>query len=247
MLFLKKRISVWLRAAAPRVVGLRAPAALPVGLLVFQHVPQDGRQAPHHRKAYACWQGALTVPRAPWLCFVDADTVSLPQLLAVTLAVIVVGAAMGGLTWWLAAALAQASMDLAAHGPEFLERLFRQVTGHDQLQLLGRTIRAKPFAAEISDAAMQHGGPLLVVGFVAYYIVVRLVIDQVIGPLMLGYAARVHPVATIFSFLAGGVLFGALGLILAVPVAAAVKIVLTTVYDEGATGLGAGPKNNVSS
>ena len=57
-------------------------------------------------------------------------------------------------------------------------------------------------------------------------------IDQLVGPLVLGRAAKVHPVVIIFSFLAGAVLFGAIGLLLAVPVAASIKIVLSIYYSE---------------
>ena len=41
-----------------------------------------------------------------------------------------------------------------------------------------------------------------------------------------------HPVVIIFSFLAGGFLFGILGLVLAVPVAAAIKLTLAHYYGE---------------
>jgi len=49
---------------------------------------------------------------------------------------------------------------------------------------------------------------------------------------LLGNAARVHPTLVIFCFLAGGALFGIVGVILAVPVALTVKVVLATIYDE---------------
>ena len=58
----------------------------------------------------------------------------------------------------------------------------------------------------------------------------RLSIDQLVGPLVLGNAARVHPTLVIFCFLAGGALFGIVGVILAVPVALTVKVTLATIY-----------------
>ena len=62
----------------------------------------------------------------------------------------------------------------------------------------------------------------------------RLSIDQIVGPIVLGRAAHVHPVLIIFCFLAGGVVLGIPGVILAVPVALVVKSTLATLYgDEG--------------
>jgi predicted PurR-regulated permease PerM len=68
--------------------------------------------------------------------------------------------------------------------------------------------------------------------YVGYAIVLRLSIDQLIGPLVLGSAARVHPVLVLFCFLAGGALFGVVGMILAVPAALLVKVTLSVVYRE---------------
>ncbi|HEV2549021.1 MAG TPA: AI-2E family transporter [Stellaceae bacterium] len=64
--------------------------------------------------------------------------------------------------------------------------------------------------------------------------VLRVSIDQLVGPLVLGRMARLHPVVIIFAFLSGAVLFGVIGLLLAVPVAASIKIVLTTYCAEPA-------------
>jgi predicted PurR-regulated permease PerM len=51
---------------------------------------------------------------------------------------------------------------------------------------------------------------------------------------MLGAAGRVHPVLIIFCFLAGGTLFGVIGVITAVPVALVIKTTLAVLYDEEA-------------
>jgi predicted PurR-regulated permease PerM len=50
--------------------------------------------------------------------------------------------------------------------------------------------------------------------------------------LILGQTVMLHPVVIIFSFLAGTVLFGMLGLLWAIPVAAAVRIVTADLYGE---------------
>jgi predicted PurR-regulated permease PerM len=71
-----------------------------------------------------------------------------------------------------------------------------------------------------------------IVEYAAYATVLRLSIDQLVGPVVLGRAAHVHPVLIIFCFLAGGVVLGIPGVILAVPVALTVKSTLATVYGE---------------
>jgi len=49
---------------------------------------------------------------------------------------------------------------------------------------------------------------------------------------VLGKAAYLPPVMVIFCFLAGGMLFGIVGVVMAVPVALAVKALLGEVYRE---------------
>jgi predicted PurR-regulated permease PerM len=71
-----------------------------------------------------------------------------------------------------------------------------------------------------------------IIAFATYVTILRLSIDQVIAPLVLGRAANVHPVLIIFCFLAGAVTFGIAGVILSVPVALTVKTTLATLYGE---------------
>ncbi len=66
--------------------------------------------------------------------------------------------------------------------------------------------------------------------YAIYATVLRLSIDQVVGPVVLGRAARVHPVLIIFCFLAGGIILGIAGVILAVPIALVIKSTLATLY-----------------
>jgi predicted PurR-regulated permease PerM len=75
-------------------------------------------------------------------------------------------------------------------------------------------------------------GIMSIVAFALYATALRLSIDQVVGPLVLGRAANVHPVLIIFCFLAGAVTFGITGIILSVPVALTVKTTLATLYGE---------------
>ena len=78
-------------------------------------------------------------------------------------------------------------------------------------------------------------GFMSIVDYALYATALRLSIDQLVGPVVLGTAAHVHPVLIIFCFLAGGVVFGVPGIILAVPVALLIKSTLATLYgDESA-------------
>lgn len=88
-------------------------------------------------------------------------------------------------------------------------------------------------AAIAGLAAIKSGtGMGAIIAYTIYAIALRLSIDQVIGPLVLGHAARLHPVLIIFCFLSGGLLFGLTGVLLAVPVALAVKVLLAAAYAE---------------
>ncbi len=84
----------------------------------------------------------------------------------------------------------------------------------------------------IGLTALQQTSMFATIGLAALGIGLRLSIDQMIGPLVLGTLVRVHPVVIIFAFLSGAILFGVIGLILAVPVAASIKIILMTYYSE---------------
>lgn len=89
-------------------------------------------------------------------------------------------------------------------------------------------------SAAIGGLAAVHyaKGIGLIIGYAIYAIALRISIDQVLGPVALGTAARLHPVVIIFCFLAGGVLFGLPGIILAVPVALTVRTALSVLRAE---------------
>jgi predicted PurR-regulated permease PerM len=81
--------------------------------------------------------------------------------------------------------------------------------------------------------AVRHAvsiGPI--VGYAIYAAALRVSIDQLFGPLALGAAAQLHPVAIIFCFIAGGALFGVAGFILSVPLALVIKTCLAVMYGE---------------
>jgi predicted PurR-regulated permease PerM len=89
-------------------------------------------------------------------------------------------------------------------------------------------------AAVIAGLVSLHTATGLgsIAAFALYAVLLRLSIDQIVAPLVLGSAAHVHPVLIIFCFLAGAVLLGIPGVILAVPVALTVKATLSVLYDE---------------
>ncbi|MBV1697531.1 MAG: AI-2E family transporter [Hyphomicrobiales bacterium] len=71
-----------------------------------------------------------------------------------------------------------------------------------------------------------------ILAYALYATLLRLSIDQLVGPVVLGQAAHVHPVLIIFCFLAGGIVLGIPGVILAVPVALVIKSTLATLYGD---------------
>jgi predicted PurR-regulated permease PerM len=68
---------------------------------------------------------------------------------------------------------------------------------------------------------------LAYVGAIAImYTVVRHAEDYFVIPLVIGRIVRLHPALVIFSLLSGGAVFGLIGIVLAVPVAATLRLVL---------------------
>lgn len=76
-----------------------------------------------------------------------------------------------------------------------------------------------------------HGTDTTIVVLVVY-LVVRQVEDQIVMPLVIGRAVHLHPVVTIFAVLVGLSVWGVLGGLLGVPVAAAVNVTLHELYPE---------------
>ncbi|HET7077143.1 MAG TPA: AI-2E family transporter [Chloroflexia bacterium] len=54
--------------------------------------------------------------------------------------------------------------------------------------------------------------------------------DNLVMPFVVGRAVEISPVVTIFAVLAGGAIAGILGMLLAVPAAAAIKVLLDFLY-----------------
>jgi predicted PurR-regulated permease PerM len=107
------------------------------------------------------------------------------------------------------------------------------------LALMTGLFEVVPFVGPIAAATIaglvalsQATGIWDVVAYTIYAVALRVSIDQFLAPVVLGRAGNVHPTLIIFCFAAGGILFGFVGVILAVPVALSIKVVLETIYDE---------------
>jgi predicted PurR-regulated permease PerM len=107
--------------------------------------------------------------------------------------------------------------------------------------LLGVTtgvLETIPFVGPITAGAIAclvalgHPNPfgwsqLAYVGAIAVmYTVLRHAEDYFVIPLVIGRIVRLHPALVIFSLLSGGAAFGLIGVVLAVPVAATLRLVL---------------------
>jgi predicted PurR-regulated permease PerM len=71
-----------------------------------------------------------------------------------------------------------------------------------------------------------------IIAYAIYATALRISIDQFFGPLVLGRAGRIPPVLVIFCFLAGGFLYGLVGVVIAVPTALSIRTILRVLYDE---------------
>jgi predicted PurR-regulated permease PerM len=76
----------------------------------------------------------------------------------------------------------------------------------------------------------EQGGATEAAALGVAYLVLRQTEDQLVMPLVVGRAVHVHPLVTIFAVLTGEKVAGVLGMILAVPIAAAIKVVIDYAY-----------------
>jgi predicted PurR-regulated permease PerM len=76
----------------------------------------------------------------------------------------------------------------------------------------------------------SQGGPNEAAALAVTYLVLRQIEDQLVMPIIVGRAVHVHPLVTIFAVLTGEKIAGVLGMILAVPITAALKVVVDYAY-----------------
>lgn len=74
------------------------------------------------------------------------------------------------------------------------------------------------------------GGPVLLVKVLVVFVVEQTLESRFISPLILGSQLNIHPITILFVLLTSGQLFGLTGVILGIPVYAAVKVVLQAVF-----------------
>lgn len=105
------------------------------------------------------------------------------------------------------------------------------------LSLAGAVLYTVPYLGQFtlmavccSVAWLSGRTPLYLVEIAIGLVVVGQCFDQVITPRVIGKQVGLHPVLGLFSLMVGAQLFGLLGMVFAVPVAAAVRIVLIRLF-----------------
>ncbi len=89
------------------------------------------------------------------------------------------------------------------------------------IPLLGPAVAATIAAV----VGFSQGGGQFALWVIVFYTIARHVEDYLVVPNVVGRAVHLHPVVTLFSVLSGGTLAGVLGMVLAIPVAAAVTVI----------------------
>lgn len=125
----------------------------------------------------------------------------------------------------LVAAVAYIGLGPVAHLPYALA--LAAMTGIlEIIPLIGPLIAT----AIVAIDAFARGGTGLAAAVIVFYFVLRQVEDQVVMPVVIGRAVHLHPIVTIFAVLVGLSLYGVLGGLLGVPVAAAINVVFRELY-----------------
>jgi predicted PurR-regulated permease PerM len=92
----------------------------------------------------------------------------------------------------------------------------------DLIPLVGATLGA----IIVAVATVPVDFPTATIVWIAFIIVWQRFEDYVVQPLVYGRSTKVNPIVTIVSLLCGAALFGILGVLLAIPTAAAIQIIL---------------------
>jgi len=105
------------------------------------------------------------------------------------------------------------------------------------LGLLAVVLYAVPYLGQITlvlaavlTAWVTGKSPGQILGLVVAILVVGQLFDQLITPRVIGKQVGLHPVIGIFALMVGGQLFGLMGMVIAVPVAASVRVVLIQLF-----------------
>ena len=80
-------------------------------------------------------------------------------------------------------------------------------------------------------ALFQFHNPIYLIPVSIIFIVGQTIEGMLLTPLLVGDKVGLHPVAVIFSIVAGGQLFGFLGILLALPLASITMVILRHIHD----------------
>ena len=86
--------------------------------------------------------------------------------------------------------------------------------------------------AALLAAVFQFQEWLPILAVVAVFGVGQMIESMVLTPLLVGDKIGLHPVAVIFALMAGGQLFGFVGMLIALPVAAVIMVILRHLHDD---------------
>lgn len=86
-------------------------------------------------------------------------------------------------------------------------------------------------AAAIIAALIQFNDPMILLWVGAVFAVGQALEGMLLTPLLVGDKIGLHPVAVIFAIMAGGQLFGFVGILLALPVAAVIMVLLRHLHE----------------
>ncbi len=79
-------------------------------------------------------------------------------------------------------------------------------------------------------AYVQFADPMILLGVAAVFAVGQALEGMVLTPKLVGDQIGLHPVAVIFAIMAGGQLFGFVGVLLALPFAAVIRVLLSHLH-----------------
>ncbi|PCS01055.1 AI-2E family transporter [Lactococcus fujiensis] len=79
--------------------------------------------------------------------------------------------------------------------------------------------------------AIATGGPLMLVKVIIVFTIEQTIEGRLISPLVLGKSLSIHPITVLFVLLTSGKIWGIWGVLLGIPLYAAVKVVVVHIYD----------------
>ncbi len=77
-----------------------------------------------------------------------------------------------------------------------------------------------------------HGWVVALIVTVIMIIIHQVIFDNIIAPRVIGGSVNLHPLLTLIALMAGGTLFGLPGTLLAVPIAAAIQIIMIQLFPQ---------------